>query len=261
MFVGGISCQVAKAVSEFFLECEVDEQSLKHNEAGEQGEWLFIELHVEGLRGFSPARLFCYVSRWWLPLTLVVVWAKKSYTNQEATISFFGRYLLIWSRKTHRLHVIEIDLSLNLTAGEFERRWTISPTYRGIRRFLPINAEFYATLGVSQSWYSIWTVDEGRGASLIRNRTAPSILKTLLSMQCQSGIGKPGQRASHSKRCDRARWSKTAHRSIGRPPLEPPLPLRSTSSHLHARRIQLDDEVSRQGEWPLTGLPPPPAGE
>ena len=53
MFVGGISCQVAKAVSEFFLECEVDEQSLKHNEAGEQGEWLFIELHVEGLRGFS----------------------------------------------------------------------------------------------------------------------------------------------------------------------------------------------------------------
>ena len=44
MFVGGISCQVAKAVSEFFLECEVDEQSLKHNEAGEQGEWLFIEI-------------------------------------------------------------------------------------------------------------------------------------------------------------------------------------------------------------------------
>ena len=81
-------------MSEFFLECEVDEQSLKHNEAGEQGEWLFIELHVEGLRGFSLQRLFCYVSRTWLPLTLHVVWAKKSYANQEAHHLFFWKIFL-----------------------------------------------------------------------------------------------------------------------------------------------------------------------
>ena len=43
--------------------------------------------------------------------------------------------------------MIEIGLSVNLTAGEFERWRTISPTYRKIRHFLLIDAEFYATLG------------------------------------------------------------------------------------------------------------------
>ena len=57
MFVGGMSCEVAKAVSELFLECEEDEQSLEHDESGEQCEWLFVELYVESLRGF-PLHVF-----------------------------------------------------------------------------------------------------------------------------------------------------------------------------------------------------------
>lgn len=52
VFVGGIPCQVAKAVSELLLETEVDEQALEHDEAGEGGEWLFVELHVEDFGGF-----------------------------------------------------------------------------------------------------------------------------------------------------------------------------------------------------------------
>ena len=76
-----------------------------------------------------------------------MVWAKKSYTNQEATIHFSVDIFWIMSRKIHWFHMIEIGLSVNLTAGEFERRRTISPTYREIRHFLLIDAEFYATLG------------------------------------------------------------------------------------------------------------------
>ena len=53
VLVGGVCCQMAEAVSEFFLEPEVDEQALEQDEAGEQGEWLFVELDGEGFGSFS----------------------------------------------------------------------------------------------------------------------------------------------------------------------------------------------------------------